>query len=117
MRIIDIDSFAFCAMVCVSLMMSVVRNVSFLVFITFCVFNRWSHLEVLVLNAPSYRCNFAVIFYSSEAIFRLGISSHQMLHIFLYVLGTERKKMFFILVRISQYSRFQCSLPMFPTDF
>lgn len=89
---IDIDSLAFCAMMCVSLTMSVVRNVSFLVSITFCEFNRWSHLEVLILNAPSYRCNLTVIFYSSEAVFRLEISSHQILHIFFYVLGTERKK-------------------------
>lgn len=51
------DSLAFRAMMCVSLMMSVVRNVGFLVFLTFYVFNRWSRLKDLILSAPSYRCN------------------------------------------------------------
>lgn len=55
-RIIHMDSLAFHAVMRVSLMMSVVRNISFL-YLTFRMFNRWSHLKDLILNAPFYRCN------------------------------------------------------------
>lgn len=122
LRITGLDSLAFHAMLCVSSMMSVARNVSFLVFFTFCVFNRWSYLKDLILSAPSYRWNLhhhCHFFLPSEAFFRLEVSSHQVLQIFCYVLGTERKKSIFFsqLVIKSQYSRFQCSLAMCPTDF